>query len=158
MLRGFHAVAGNKQETAAYADCEPPGFVTLPDTGPFRSGKRNPIYKHIGCIFLDSWTFPPSLKKWSFRELSGQFSHGCFHFNTDGSSLLQNIPISIIRYLMYAKRRPQLEAASSRRLYSFSRLALKAGSSAASIKRKAWSISSWPSGLPVFAKAKPFLR
>ena len=24
MLRGFHAVAGNKQETAAYADCEPP--------------------------------------------------------------------------------------------------------------------------------------
>ena len=59
---------------------------------------------------------------------------------------------------MYAKRRPHLEAASFKRLYSFSRLALKAWSSAASIKRKAWSISSWPSGLPVFAKAKPFLR
>jgi hypothetical protein len=26
MLRGFHAVAGDKQQTAAYADCEPPGF------------------------------------------------------------------------------------------------------------------------------------
>jgi hypothetical protein len=26
MLRGFHAVAGNKQQAAAYTDCEPPGF------------------------------------------------------------------------------------------------------------------------------------
>ena len=26
LLRGFHAIAGNKQETAAYADCDPPGF------------------------------------------------------------------------------------------------------------------------------------
>ncbi len=33
VLRGFHAVAGNEQEAAAYADCEPPGFwhFRIPD-------------------------------------------------------------------------------------------------------------------------------